>query len=274
MWASTAYTPSPDWLITSFNDQLSAVLNTFVAPSNVAESHSLKSSADTDAKRDLTPMLEGIEVVMVSPWDNGSHAGNKQNMNWYLSAPDAQGVLENQLPNYAWEGCVCFCVLADTPALFSVGLDALIRVFPNHNLIRAKSHSDALINHDSDKLFIPAVENEHRQKALVEQAAFDLSIVRQNLSISQAVASDIDPVLMLSDFKAKRVARLLEIKSGVTEIAAQSGPIQYILNLTSSDLASELSKVTAPNDHAPLCCLLAVGGTNQALAPLRKVLNL
>lgn len=274
MWQSKPLTLKPEWFENGFNSELKTAINTAIMPGNVATPGEKQPAAATDAMRDFSQLIKPCEVVAITPWQNGSAAGNKQNMNWFLSAPDAQAALANQVANFSWQGAVCFIVLADNADLLEYELQTLFDVFPLADVHQALSQIKALAKHDKEKVFTPGILVDQRKQFNFDGLGFEFSQAKQNLAQAKAVASDESPAAMLTSFKAKRASRLTDIQTQLASHASQGGAIKYVLNLTGHDLVDELNKTTAPNDHAPFCCLFAIGGSNDQLTPLREALAL
>ena len=274
MWQSKPLTLKSEWFETGFNSELKAALNTANMPSNVATPGEKQPAAATDAMRDFSHLVKPCDVLTITPWSNGAAAGNKQKMDWFLSAPDAQAALANQVANFTWQGAVCFIVLADNASLLEFELNNLFEAIPLDDIGQALSQVKALAKHDKEKLFVPGNLIDQRKVCRFDSLGFEFNQAKQNLAISNAVASDQSPVTMLADFKSKRETRLNDIQTQLASQASQGGAIKYVLNLTGPDLVDQLNNTTAPNDHAPFCCLFAIGGSDTQLTPLREALAL
>ena len=278
MWQGKSFTLKPSWLETGFIDELDTALNAGLIPGNVASPIEVAGSADSDQSRrdDLTPLQSPVEAIAITPWHQGAFNGSKQDMNFWLSPVDAQNNLAKQLEFIAWESCLVLMVVADNAASLATKLEALVAVFPHASLHKALRHATALGSHESQKLFVPGVKYDDRQNATIEKlGAFSALInAKQNISISEALASDQDTATILQDFKSKRLARLTEIKTQVEQLSDQNGAVENVLYLSGGDLVAQLDDINAPNESAPLCCLLALGGSASDLAPLLEVFGL
>lgn len=274
MWQSKALTLKPEWFETGFNSEFKTAISAATMPGNVATPGEKQPAAETDSARDFSHLVKPCEVLAITPWQNGSAAGNKQTMNWFLSAPDAQAALANQVANFAWQGAVCFIVLADNAILLEYELQNLFNAFPLVDIGKALNQVKALAKHDSEKVFVPGILVDQRKQSTLDCTGFDFSQAKQNLAIAKAVASDENPASMLASFKAKRESRLTYIQTQLASQSSQGGAIKYVLNLTGPDLVDEINKTAAPNESAPFSCLFAIGGSNDQLTPLREALAL
>lgn len=274
MWISKSLSLNTVWFDSAFNSELKGAVDTAIMPGNIALPGEKQAPANSDSNRDLSQLASECELVSITPWSNGAATGNKQNMNWVLSATDAQEILAQQLKLFPWDGAVCFMVLADNASLFAFALDGLKQALPLHSVIQAYEQAKKLSEHEKEKTFVPGIKLDERQRSQFDALGYETQAAMQNLSISQAIASDTDPATMLGDFRSKRSQRLADIQATLSDHASQGGSIDYVLNLTGPDLADEVSKTTPPNDHAPYSCLFCLGGSNDQLAPIREALSL
>jgi hypothetical protein len=278
MWQLSALSQNPGWLDTATNSQFKIITSEVVVPSNVATPIEVVADAQADSARraDFDLLKSDLEAIAITPWHQGLFNGSKQDANFYLSPSDAQNILAAQLELINWESCVVVMVAADNAPSLAGKLESLVEVFPHESFLKSLRQAQALASHESQKIFVPGIKQDDRKKGTIEKmGGFSaLLVAKQNLAISEAVASDGDTKTLLTDFKNKRIARLDEIKQGVESLANQNGPIENVLHLSGGDLASQLTNVSAPNQNAPLCCLLAMGGGASDLAPLLEVLGL
>ena len=278
MWQSKTFTLKPSWFETGFIDELDTALNAGLIPGNISVPVEVATSAASDMSRrdDLTPLQNNVEAIAITPWLQGAFNGSKQDMNFWLSPVDAQNNLAKQLELIAWDSCLVLMVLADNVNGLASKLDSLVAVFPHASLSKAQRHAKALANHETQKLFVPGVKYDDRQNATIEKLGAFSSLIsaKQNVSISEAIASDQDAATTLQDFKIKRLARLAEVKNQLGQLASQNGAVENTLYLSGGDLAKQFESINAPNESAPLCCLLALGGSASDLAPLLEVFGL
>lgn len=278
MWHVSDFKESGTWLDITINGQLKTSSNLMVVPENVASENATASDAQTDiARRDVFSLLQNIiELIVITPWQQGIFNGSKQDSNFWLSPGDAQTALADQLQFIGWESCVVFMVAADKAATLATKLESLLAVFPHSDLSNALRQAQALAENETTKFFIPGIKQDDRKGAAIEQMGAFSSFLyaKQNLAVSEAVASDQDTKTILENFKEKRLARLDEIKTKVESIADQNGPIENVLYLTGGNLDVQLRNTAPPNENAPLCCLLAIGGEAENMAPLIEVLGL
>jgi len=278
MWGNISFTNNDSWLNTATNSQFNSTIDSMAVPANIATLNSTASDAKTDSERraDFEILQNKVEIIVISPWQQGDFNGSKQDENFWLSPTDAQETLASQLEFISWQSCVVIMVAADKAQDLAAKLENVMAVFPHSGLEKSHRHAQALANHESQKTFVPGLKTDDRQAANIEQlGAFSgLLVAKQNLAISEAVASDQDTKTLLTDFKTKRLARLEEIRSQVESLTDQNGPIENVLHLSGGDLATQLRGISPPSESAPLCCLLALGGSAGDLAPLLEVLGL
>ncbi len=278
MWQGKSFTLKPSWLETGFIDELDTALNAGLMPGNIAVPIEVATSAANDKSRrdDLTPLQNRVEAIAITPWQQGVFNGSKQDMNFWLSPVDAQNNLAKQLELIAWDSCLVLMVLADNVNSLASKLESLVAVFPHASLNKAQRHAKSLASHETQKQFVPGVKYDDREHATIEKlgAFSSLMSAKQNVSISEAIASDQDTATTLQDFKTKRLARLAEIKTQVGQLATQNGAVENALYLSGGNLAKQFESISAPNESAPLCCLLALGGSASDLAPLLEVFGL
>ncbi len=278
MWNGALYTQKQSWLSTELNEQLKTAISEIVLPENLAADNSTAQDAQTDSARrdDLSPLQNNLQAIAITPWHQGTFNGSKQDANFWLSPGDAQTCLADQLEFIGWDSCLVLMVVADKAQNLATKIESLVAVFPHDELAQVLRQAKALANHETEKVFIPGLKQDDRQNTTIEKLAVFSALLhaKQNLAISEAVASDQDTKTLLTDFKTKRLARLDEIKSQVESLTAQNGTIENILNLSGGDLATQLRGISPPSENAPLCCLLALGGSSAELVPLLEVLGL
>jgi hypothetical protein len=276
VWHSGALTLKPTWLDTAFNGELKTAINSVVLPANVASPNDKQAAATSDIARDLTPLLNKVETILVTPWHQGAFNGSKQSQNFWLSPSDAQSQLANQLEFISWDSCIVLMALADNAQNLLSNLTSLNAVFPGDALAKATRHAQALANHEIQKLFVPGIKNDDRSITTIESGTGlnTLAPAKQNQSFSQAFASDTAPAAMLAQFQGTRAARLDQVKSDLLSLSNQNGGLDHVLYLTGGNLSQQLKDITAPNQSAPLCVMFVMGGTANQLAPLVEVLAL
>lgn len=231
---------------------------------------------DVWGRVDFDLLKNKVETISISPWHQGDFNGSKQNANFWLSPTDAQANLVNQLKFIAWESCVILVATGKDAKQLSTNLESILSVFPSNDLKKSLRHAKSLAAHENQKLFVPGIKQDDREIKTLEKLGVFSSLLsaKQNLAVSEAVASDQDTNAMLTAFKEKRVARLDEIKTAVEAIADQNGTIENVIYLSGGDLSNKLEKIEMPNKNAPLCCLLALGGSAAELAPLIEAMDL
>lgn len=249
-----------------------------VLPVNISIPGSGAEDALTDAARraDFDLFTSPVETIAVTPWQLGIFNGSKQNSNFWLSPGNAQNILADQLKFVGWESCLVFILSADKAQNLASKLESLLAVFPHADLSKALRQAQALAENETTKFFIPGIKPDDRKNTAIEQFGpfSSLSFAKQNLAVSEAVASDQNTATILQTFKEKRLARVDDMKSKIEAMPIQIGPIENILYLTGGNLDSQLRDTKPPNENAPLCCLLAIGGEAANLAPLVEVLGL
>jgi hypothetical protein len=278
MWGSFSKNSSSVWISTSVNRSIRLAVDLLPVPENISNINSISDDALSDGERrgDFLKLQGTVQFIIISPWHQGTFNGSKQNANFWLSPGDAQAALADQMQFAGWESCLVFMVAADKAANLATKLESLLAVFPHADLAKALRQAQALAENETTKVFISGIKPDDRKGAAIEQmgAFSSLLYAKQNLAVSEAVASDQGTKTILEEFKAKRLARLDEIKTKVESIADQNGPIENVLYLTGGNLDAQLRDTTPPNENAPLCCLLAIGGEAANLAPLVEVLGL
>ena len=278
MWGSASFLQNQTWLDTAINGQFKTAVNALVVPDNVAIENSTASDAKTDSARrdDFLLLQNNVETIAITPWHQGAFNGSKQDGNFWLSPSGAQSSLADQLEFIGWESCLVLMVVAEKVTNLATKIESLVAVFPHVELAKALRHAQALASHETEKVFIPGIKKDDRQNTTIEKLGVFSALLhaKQNLAISEAVASDQDTKTLLTDFKTKRLTRLDEIKSQVESLTDQNGPIENVLHLSGGGLATQLGDISPPSESAPLCCLLALGGSGAELAPLLEVLGL
>jgi len=278
MWTSANLQLPATWLDTVFNTQLKTAINAAILPINKATPNqsAMNASADATRRDNLNLLKKNLDTVIITPWQHGQFSDNKNNLNFWLSPEDAQNYLSMHLTELAWESALLLMVTADTTTQLTQSLNNLLAVFPDSDLEKSLRHATALSTNDNDKLFTSGIKHDRKKSLSIEQlkAFTALSSSSQNIAISEAIASDDNPLTMLSDFKLKRATRLDEIKTAVTNLSSQNGLINYAFHLSGVDLPTSLNNTIPPNPNAPLCCLLAIGGTAVNLQPLLTVVGL
>lgn len=234
-------------------------------------------TAKTDSARraDFDLFQNQVETIAVSPWQNGTFNGSKQSQEFWLSPSEAQANLADQLKPIAWESCVLIIATGKDANALNESLESILAVFPNNDLEKFQRHAKALAEHETKKMFIAGIKTDDRKKQTLEKLSVFSSLLfaKQDVSVSEAVASDQDTNQMLTAFKDKRVIRLDEIKAAVDAITQPTG-IENAMHLSGGDISNKIKKLTMPNENAPLCCLLALGGSAADLAPLVEAMAL
>jgi hypothetical protein len=276
MWQPKTLTLNQDWLDTTFNSELKASINAVVLPGNVATIGDNQPGAISDSTRDLSPLINKIETILITPWHHGGFNGSKQTQDFWLSPGDAQNQLSKQLEFIAWESCIIFMALADNAQNLLSKLEGLAAVFSCDAIAKATRQAQSLVEHEKKKLFVPGIKNDDRAARTIESGTGlnTLAPAKQNQAFSQAFASDTDPTTILTQFKSTRAERLEQVKSDITNLSNQNGAIDHVLYLTGGDLSQQIKDTVAPSNSAPLCVMFSMGGTASQLAPLVEVLAL
>lgn len=278
MWSLKTLTFPPAWLDISFNAQFKTALDAVVMPTNKATANASASAAGTDAGRrsTLDAFKNPLESIAITPWRHGEFNGNKNSMGFVLSPLNAQKELAKQISLVSWESALVFIVYEDNPARLIQSINELLAIFPDRHIEAALRRATHLDQHEHEKLFIK-VDAAHDKKTTTMQklGAFKpLLPTVNNVAISEATASDDDPIILLTDFKTKRVDRLAAIQSDILSITDQQGFIRYVLHLSGGKLSEKLDNILPPNQGAALCCMLAIGGSAIDMQPLEQVFNL
>lgn len=246
-------------------------------PINISTQNPKAGDASTDAARraDFNLFKNQVETIAVSPWANGTFNGSKQNQNFWLSPTEAQANLADQLKPIAWESSVLIIATGKDASALKASLDSILAVFPNNDLEKFQRHAEELAEHETKKMFIAGIKKDDRKKQTLEKLSVfsPLLFTKQDIAVSEAVASDQDTNEMLTAFKEKRVNRLDEIKASVEAITQPTG-IENAMHLSGGDISNKVKNLTMPNQNAPLCCLLALGGSAADLAPLVEAMGL
>ena len=257
--------------------ELKTATSSVAVPINISTQNPTAGDASTDAARraDFDLFQNQVETIAVSPWDNGTHNGSKQSQEFWLSPSEAQTNLADQLKPIAWESCVLIIATGKDASALNESLESILAVFPNNDLEKFQSHAKALAEHETKKMFIAGIKTDDRKKQTLEKLSVFSSLLfaKQDVAVSEAVASDQDTNQMLTAFKDKRVIRLDEIKAAVDAITQPTG-IENAMHLSGGDISNKIKKLTMPNENAPLCCLLALGGSAADLAPLIEAMAL
>ena len=276
-WQSAIFRHVSDVTSSSFVSSFRSALTGAVVPDNLAVVNDYSESAtdDMDRRTSLDAFSWPLECIVIDPWRYGDSAASKQNANFYLSSVDAIAMLKRNLEVVTWEAAVICLVTGATPSVLADSLALLLAAFPNQPLQQCYRHAKALATHDSDKLFLKAESlNKSRAVTLEQLDAFSaVSMARQSVAVAEAVASDTDPAALLDDFKTRRAERLADLNSAVNGITA-SDAFSYVLSISGDYLGDELIGHTVPDQNAPLCCVLAIGGSREAVAPLQEVFGL
>jgi hypothetical protein len=276
MWQPKTLALSSTWLDTAFNGTLTTAINSVVLPGNVATANDKQTAAASDAARDLSPLLNQVETILITPWHQGAFNGSKQTQDFWLSPGDAQNQLSKQLEFIGWDSCIVLMAMTDNAQNLVSKLQGLTAVFPGDALKKAMRHAQALADHEKQKLFVPGMKNDDRATSTIESGTGlnTLAQAKQNQAFSQAFASDTDPAAMLAQFQGTRAARLDQVKSDITNLSTQNGVIDHVLYLNGGDLSQQIKDTVAPSNSAPLCVMFTMGGTANQLAPLVEVLAL
>ncbi|CCK75060.1 hypothetical protein OLEAN_C08840 [Oleispira antarctica RB-8] len=224
---------------------------------------------------DLCALHNKVETIAVSPWQQGTFNGSKQNQNFWLSPTEAQGSLVDQLSSIDWKSCVLIIATGKDAQALNDNLKTILVVFPNNDLEKFQRHAEALAEHETKKMFIAGIKTDDRKKQALEKLSVFSSLLfeKQDAAVKEAADSDQEPAAMLTAFKDKCTARLDEIAANVAAIIKPTG-IENAIHLSGGDISNKVKKLTMPNENAPLCCLLALGGSAADLAPLIEAMAL
>ena len=257
--------------------RIKTATSSVAVPKNISTQNPTAGDASTDAARraDFDLFQNQVETIAVSPWQNGTFNGSKQSQEFWLSPSEAQTNLADQLKPIGWESCVLIIATGKDANALNESLESILAVFPNNDLEKFQRHAKALAEHETKKMFIAGIKTDDRKKQTLEKLSVFSSLLfaKQDVSVSEAVASDQDTNQMLTAFKDKRVIRLDEIKAAVDAITQPTG-IENAMHLSGGDISNKIKKLTMPNENAPLCCLLALGGSAADLAPLVEAMAL
>lgn len=275
MWQSTVVRHPGDLVVSSLNLALQGALSSSSVPGNVVVKNSNQELAESDSERRQLFPSGVVQTFSVTPWSHGEFSGSKRNMGWYLSPLDAQAAVQKALSLRNWDSAVLIMMMADNEDQLFQQLQSVSESFPCAEVSAAMRRADALSRNEAEKRFmagdeVPSIAD----RSLASISVFSgYSVAAQNVAVSEAVASDESPSALLNSFIGKRVSRLQKISEDLL-LAVSGGHIPYALSLTGGDLASKLTGVIPPNSQAPLCCIVAIGGSSVAMNKIIEVSGL
>jgi hypothetical protein len=258
----------------SLISSVKSVLSTKTAPENIAIYGGTAEDALTDKNKKQTVidnLTKDLELIVISPWINGTLVRDRQSMRQVLTSKDALMELSNQCEFTDWQASVVLLVTASNESEFSTKIEqvetglGLVSALPLRQSKAAKEHEKNKLNNVS----FPLVNNVKNNLSGLCELSMNKAL--KALSVSTAVASDVDPVVMLNDFKSKRSNMYDEIKTSLSQIATQDiANAVYV----SGNVAEQLNQLTPPDEQAPFCVVWAFGGNEGQLAGLKAGLSL
>ena len=231
-------------------------------------------SASSDASNkqtELALLSKEIELLTVSPWHDGTRVNNKQSMQQTLTAKEAMVRLSEKTNSVNWSSCIVLLVSASDEAELSEqienveqGLGLLLR--------SSKAIANSRSQHEQSKT---TVLNEHQHQTakinLPNVCAMSLTFPRQAYAVASAIASDIDPVQMLDEFKQKRTNLHAGIESGLGKLSGSNVAKGAWVN---GDVSKRISELSPPNSQDKFSFVWAFGGSSDALSGLQDRLSL
>ena len=274
MWQNTNIAHNQQLTDSSVNNALQSALSAAKIPADLSQSNSNHANAKADKRREL--LASGIiKTALISPWNSGTPSRNKYSMSFYLSPADATEKAAQIIESSGFETAILIAEMGDTAAQLAVNLKSLSTAFPSKDIEQAARHASALAEHEQQKRFLQnEQQNAHEQQAAALKVFRIEEVAAQNISVSEAVASDEKATQILASFKAKRTARLAEIQQNLSALNSAGGIAQYVIKLSGGNLADKLRKAEMPNQHAPLTVIFIMGGTNENMAKVSEVLGL
>ncbi len=263
-WA-TSTRSSDAWKIdTGINTPHQAALEALILPEGIADAGALQTTAATAAghRADWIAATQQLNSLIITPWQHGEPLRRRQ-VGRVLTAQAAQAILAEQAAGHA--AMLAFLLPADNPAQLVKKLNQLATAIPHIKLTQAISTAQAFASHEGVKLFLRAESVNHATGDQHQATAAD-SII----SLSEAVASDTDPVAVLNEFSSRRAARHAD---QIAALTAPSGLVEWALYL-SEDIDSQLQSITTPDATAPYSAAFAFLGDVAALASLKGELGL
>ncbi|QQD22271.1 hypothetical protein GJQ54_11060 [Oceanospirillaceae bacterium ASx5O] len=214
-------------------------------------------------------------MLAVTPWNSGEHSRNKRDANWYLTPAAAQAAIKQKLAGTSWQSAIMVMTMADNAGQLKDQLQQLAQAFETSGISQALRRAAALEKHEEEKRFIAGEEiTITGQKPSAGIKALSIySAAGQGVSVSEAIASDKSPAQMLQDFIQKRTGRLQEIETAAAAITSAGGAITYCAILEGGDLANAVTGAP-PNEQAPLCCIIAIGGSADEIGKIKEATGL
>lgn len=271
MWQSTTLTLPNQLADSAVNSALASALNAAQLPADQATANSNAASAASDTRRELLPSGQ-VDYVTVSPWSDGELSRNRHSVFSYLSPRDASEALSKLIPA-SWQSAVLVVAMADDIGTFSQALNQLYLSIPTTDIRKAVRRAEALNLHDQQKRFIADLKTGSKQQELAAMPVYEpLQSSAQNISISEALASDDSPAGLLADFIHRRNQRLSDIRDQLMDITSAGGAIMHSLKLNGGNIAEQLLAADPPNPQAPFTLMIAIGGTAENMQPLLETI--
>ncbi len=275
MWQQKTVTHKAELADTAVNAALQSALGEALPPADLVEPNATQPQAESDtARRAIVPAGQ-VEALAVTPWADGEHSRNKRDAGWYLTPTDAQERLKKRLADSGWQSAILVMTMADNPQQLKSQLQQIEKAFEVAGVSQAMRRATALATHEEEKRFIAGEEIAltGKKSSLGIKALSKYAAARQGISVSEAVASDKSATAMLQAFIQKRADRLQEIEAAAAEITAEGGSLEYCAVIEGGDLASKVTG-TPPNEQAPLCCIIAIGGAADEIEKIKEATGL
>lgn len=274
MWQTANTALNTELAQADVNQSLAQSLAQITVPVNIAETGALQPDGARDNRRADIANLP-VTTLLVSPWNCGEFSGQKSNMDFYLSPGDACQKMAVQFNHQLFESATLILCAADNVGQLVKKLALLVQSLPDQQLAQALRRAEVLAQHENGKRFIrQGVQALSADKTLDSLALFKpYQSALANISLSEALASDSNPVELLSDFIQRRNGRYAQIRQGLDDLNNR-GALDYVLALSGNDLAGQLSVIDTPEPQAPFSVLLAFAGRAEALAEINQVLGL
>lgn len=257
-------------LIGSVNSALAAK----TAPQNIAISGDTAADAlaDQNKKQSLVDQLiKDIQLIVISPWKNGTLVRDRQSMRQVLTSKDALIKLSNQCEFTDWTASVLLLVTASNESDFLSKIEQVETGLGLENTLPVRQSKAAKENEKNKLNNVSFPQVNCVKNNLNGLCKLSMNEALKALSLSGAVASDVDPVSMLNDFKNKRSNLYQDITTSLGEITAKDiASAVYV----SGSVAQQIKQLTPPDEQAPFCVIWAFGGSADQLAGLKTGLSL
>lgn len=251
------------------NQALKSALASVASPKNVAAANPTQATAESDNRTALIRVGQ-LETLAVTPWSDGIFSGTKRSQSFYLSTVDAQNTMADLIANTGWQSAFLIIAMADSEAQLLEELQKINSALPTPEAAAAIRRAKSLSDHDQIKRFSQGRKPRNSAEKLAASIAIDQTTAAQNIAVSDAIATDTDPSVMLTNFIQSRQTRLQAIAEALNDTG---GEITYTMKIT-GNMKTAFDDITPPNEQAPLACVFAIGGTEAQMAALYEVTGL